>query len=68
MADFKQSDIIETLRIYDQSGSISAAARELGVKRETVRRRLRYAKEVNDIIASAVPGAEALKRRAVYSV
>ena len=45
MAKFNHDEIRDTLRVHERTQNISATARELGVKRETVRNRLRYAKE-----------------------
>lgn len=44
MAAFNQPDVLATVASYEQTGSISATARELGVKRDTVRNRLKYAR------------------------
>ena len=43
MAKFNHDEIRDTLRIHERTQNISATAREFGVKRETVRNRLRYA-------------------------
>ena len=44
MATFNTADVLATVASYEQTGSISATARELGIQRVTVRNRLQYAK------------------------